>query len=113
MASPSGTAEGWTLKVLGFSEVRRAAYPELSDFVVPALWLSVPIAVALAQVWRPTLLGWILLLAGFTIVAIGLCYLVVRDGQFDPWPLTFLAAAIAICVGLCCTVPRADARRYL
>jgi hypothetical protein len=72
----------------------------LSDFVIPALWLSVPIMVVLVQVWRQTLLGWLLLLGGFSLVAIGLSYLMVKERILDPWPLTILATVIAICVGL-------------
>ena len=74
--------------------------PRLSDFVIPALWLSFPVAVALVQLRRQTLLGWFLLLAGFVVVAGGLCYLTVKEHLFEPWPLTLLATAIAICVGL-------------
>ena len=74
--------------------------PRLSDFVIAALWLSLPVAVALVQLRRQTLLGWFLLLAGFTAVAVGLCYLTVREQLFEPWPLTLLATAIAISVGL-------------
>ena len=77
-----------------------AVSPRLSDFLVPALWLSLPVAVAVVQLWRQTLLGWFLLLAGFAIVAVGLCYLLIEEQLVDPWPLTLLAAAIAICVGL-------------
>ena len=72
----------------------------LSDFVIPLLWLSFPVAVALVQLRRQTLLGWFLLVGGFTVVAVGLCYLMVTERLFDPWPLTLLATAIAICVGL-------------
>ena len=74
--------------------------PRLSDFVIPALWVSLPVAVALGQQRRQTLLGWFLLLAGFTVVAVGLCYLVVKEQLFDLWRLTLLATAIAVCVGL-------------
>jgi peptidoglycan/LPS O-acetylase OafA/YrhL len=74
--------------------------PRLSDSVMPALWLSFSVAVALVQLRRQTLLGWFLLLGGFTVVAVGLCYLMVTEQLFDPWPLTLLATAIAICVGL-------------
>jgi hypothetical protein len=77
-----------------------AASPRLSDFLVPALWLSVPVAVAVVQVWRQTLLGWFLLLAGFTVVSVGLCYWLIEEQLRDPWPVTLLATAIAICVGL-------------
>jgi tetrahydromethanopterin S-methyltransferase subunit E len=77
-----------------------AASPRLSDFLVPALWLSVPVAVAVVQVWRQTLLGWFLLLAGFTVVGVGLCYWLIEEQLRDPWPVTLLATAIAICVGL-------------
>jgi len=72
----------------------------LSDFVIPALWLSLPVALALVQVRRQTVLGWFLLLAAFTAVAVALGYLIVEEQEFDPWPLTVLATAIAICVGL-------------
>ena len=34
------------------------------------------------------------------VVSVGLCYLMVTERLFDPWPLTVLATAIAICVGL-------------
>jgi len=74
--------------------------PRFSDFVIPVLWLSFPVAVALVQVWRPTLLGWLLLLAGFAAVATGLGYFMVIERLLDPWPLTLLATAIAICVSL-------------
>ena len=77
-----------------------AVSPRLSDFLVPALWLSLPVAVAVVQLWRQTLLGWFLLLAGFTVVAVGLCYLLIEEQLLDPWPLTLMATAIAICVGL-------------
>jgi len=56
--------------------------------------------VVLVQVWRQTLLGWLLLLGGFSVVAIGLSYLMVKERILDPWPLTILATVIAICVGL-------------
>jgi hypothetical protein len=74
--------------------------PRLSDFVMPALWPSFPVAVALVQLRRQTLLGWFLLVAGFTVAAVGLCYLIVTEQRLDPWPLTLLATAVAICVGL-------------
>ena len=74
--------------------------PRLSDFVITALWLSFPVGVALVQVWRQTLLGWFLLVAGFGVVGVGLCYLTIKEQLFEPWPLTLLATAIAICVGL-------------
>lgn len=74
--------------------------PRLLDFVTPALWLSFPVAIALVQLRRPTVLGWLLLLAGFAVVAVGLCYLTVKEQLFEPWLLTLLATAIAICVGL-------------
>jgi hypothetical protein len=77
-----------------------AASPRLSDFMVPALWLSLPLAVSLVQVLRPTLLGWSLLVTGFTVVAVGLTYWVIGEQLLDPWPLTLVAAAIAICIGL-------------
>ena len=74
--------------------------PRLSDFVTPALWLSFPVAVALVQLRRQTLLGWFLLLAGFAIVTVGLSYLTVKEQLFEPWPLMVLTAAIAISVTL-------------
>jgi len=74
--------------------------PRLSDFVIPALWLSFPVAVALVQLRRQTVLGWFLLLAGFAVVAVGLCYLTVKEQLFEPWILTLLATSIAISVGL-------------
>ena len=74
--------------------------PGFSDSVIPALWLSFPVAVALVQLRRQTLLGWVLLLGGFTVMAVGLCYLMFTQHLFDPWPLTLLGTAIAICVGL-------------
>ena len=74
--------------------------PGLADFVIAALWLSFPVAVALVQLRRQTLLGWFLLLAGFVVVAVGLCYLTLKEQLFEPWPLTLVATAIAICVGL-------------
>ena len=76
------------------------AGPRLSDFVIPALWLSIPVTVALVQLWRPTLLGWFLLVAGFAVVTVGVCYLMIKEQLLEPWPLMVLAAAIAICVGL-------------
>jgi len=72
----------------------------LSHFLIPAVWLSFPVPVALVQVWRQTLLGWLLLLAGFGVVADGLCYFMVSERLLDPWPLTLLATAIVICVSL-------------
>jgi hypothetical protein len=91
----------WALSVLyGIGAEAPPAGPRLSDFVIPALWLSVPIMVALIQIWRQTLLGWLLLLAGFTVVAIGLSYVTVRERLVDPWLLTVLATVIAICIGL-------------
>ena len=74
--------------------------PRLSDFVVPALSLAFPVAVALVQLRRQTLLGWFLLLAGFAFAAVGLCYLTVNEQLFEPWLLTLLATSIAISVGL-------------
>jgi peptidoglycan/LPS O-acetylase OafA/YrhL len=74
--------------------------PRLSDFVIPALWLSFPVAVALVQLRRQTVLGWFLLLAGFAVVAVGLCYLTVKEQLFEPWPLMVVTTAIAISVGL-------------
>lgn len=74
--------------------------PRLSDVVIGALWLSLPVGVALVQLRRQTLLGWFLLLAGFTAVGVRLCYLAVREQLFEPWPLTLLATEIAISVGL-------------
>jgi len=56
--------------------------------------------VVLIQVWRQTVLGWLLLLSGFTVVAIGLSYWTVEERLMDPWPLTLLATVIAICIGL-------------
>ena len=72
----------------------------LSHFLIPAVWLSFPVAVALVQVWRQTLLGWLLLLAGFGVVAGGLCYFMVSERLLDPWPLTLPATAIVICVSV-------------
>jgi hypothetical protein len=72
-------------------------------FLVPALWLSVPIAVVLVQRWRQTVLGWALVLAEFagaTVFALALNYSLIQDGLVEPWPLTILATLIAICVGL-------------
>jgi hypothetical protein len=74
--------------------------PRLSDFVIPALWLSLPVAIVLSQLRRQTLLGWFLLFAGFTLVAVGLGYGMLEEQLFDAWPLTLLAIAIGICVGL-------------
>ena len=74
--------------------------PRLSEFVIAALWLSFPVAVALVQVWRQTLLGWFLLVAGFAVATVGLCYLTVKEQLFDPWSLTVLTIVIAICVCL-------------
>ena len=58
--------------------------PRLSDFVIPALWLLFPVAVSLVQLHSQTLLGWFLLLAGFAVVAVGLCYLTVKEQLLDP-----------------------------
>jgi len=74
--------------------------PRLSDFVIPALWLLFPVAVSLVQLHSQTLLGWFLLLAGFAVVAVGLCYLTVKAQLLDPWLLTLLVTSIAISVGL-------------
>ena len=74
--------------------------PRLSDFVIPALWLLLPVALALVQARRQTVLGWFLLLAAFTAVAVALGYLIVTEQEFDLWSLTLLATAIAISVGL-------------
>lgn len=74
--------------------------PRLSDFAIPALWLSFPVAVALVQLRRQTVLGWFVLLAGFAVVAVGLCYLTVKEQLVEPWPLMVLTTAIAISVGL-------------
>jgi len=57
------------------------------------------LTLALVQLRRQTVVGWCLLLAGFAVVAIGLCYLTFNE-LFGPWPLALLAAAIAICVGV-------------
>jgi ABC-type spermidine/putrescine transport system permease subunit II len=54
----------------------------LHAYVVP----SVPVAIALVQVWRQTLLGWFLLVAGFTVVALALSYLSIEDQVLDRWP---------------------------
>jgi hypothetical protein len=56
--------------------------------------------VALVQLRRQTVLGWFLLLAGFAVVAVGLCYLTVKEQLFEPWPLMVVTTAIAISVGL-------------
>ena len=72
----------------------------VSDFGTYALWLSLPVAVALTQWWRQTLLGWLLLLAAFAVVAVGVGYAIVKEEIYHPWPMTLLATAIAICVGL-------------
>jgi peptidoglycan/LPS O-acetylase OafA/YrhL len=64
--------------------------PRLSDFAIPALWLSSAVAIALVQLRRQTLLGWFLLLAGFTVVAVGLGYVMLKEQLFDPWLLTLL-----------------------
>lgn len=77
-----------------------AASPRLSDFLVPALWLSLPVAVAVVQVWRQTLLGWFLVLAEFAIPALGLSYLLLKEWPLEPWPLIMAAVLIAISVGL-------------
>jgi peptidoglycan/LPS O-acetylase OafA/YrhL len=70
------------------------------EFLIPALWLSLPVGIALVQLWRPTLLGWVFLLAGFASVAAVLCYFMVEEQLLEPWPLTLLALALAVCVGL-------------
>jgi peptidoglycan/LPS O-acetylase OafA/YrhL len=74
--------------------------PRLSDFVISALWVSLPVAVALMQVWRQTLLGWFLLLAGFGVPALALCYWLINERLVEGWPLIILAILIAMCVGL-------------
>jgi peptidoglycan/LPS O-acetylase OafA/YrhL len=77
-----------------------ATSPRLRDFVIPALWLSVPVAIALVQVWRQTLLGWLLLLAGFAGPALGMCYWLINERLVEPWPLLILAILTAMCAGL-------------
>ena len=77
--------------------------PRLADFAIPAMWLSLAVTVAFVQVWRQTLLGWLLLLTGFVAVAlVGLVslYFDLRDGVFDAWPLIVSAPLIAICGAL-------------
>ena len=84
-----------------------ALHPRRSEFLVPTLWLSLAVAVALVQVWRQTVLGWFLLVAGFTVAAVGLGYLLIDTQQLsDPSGLTLLVTAIAICVGLVLYRPR-------
>jgi hypothetical protein len=83
-----------------------AAYVRWSDFVVPALWLSLPVTVAVVQVWRQTLLGWFLLIAGFTAVAVLLGYWLIHEPVVEPWDLTLLMIAAAISVGLAFNRPR-------
>jgi hypothetical protein len=77
-----------------------AASPRLSDFLVPALWLSLPVAVVLVQMWRQTVLGWLLVLAEFAIPALGLTYFLLEERLLEPWPLIIVAVLIAISVGL-------------
>jgi hypothetical protein len=77
--------------------------PRLSDFVTHATWLSLAVTVAFVQVWRQTLLGWLLLLTGFAALALfGLVifYSLYKDGVFDAWPLIIAAPLIAICGAL-------------
>ena len=64
--------------------------PRLSDFAIAALWLSSAVAIALVQLRHQTLLGRFLLLAGFTVVAVGLGYVMLKEPLFDPWLLTLL-----------------------
>lgn len=78
----------------------------LSDFVIPAMWLSLAVTGALVQIWHQTLLGWALLLAGFTFIAAVTCYGIVTEHLFEPWLLTVAAILIAICVGLVWYRPR-------
>jgi hypothetical protein len=77
-----------------------AVSPILSDFLVPALWLSVTVGVAVAQAWRQTLLAWLLLVTAFTAVAVVLGYWLIGEPPLDLWDLTLLAMATAICLGL-------------
>ena len=82
--------------------------PQASDFVIPAAWLSLPVAVALIQLWRQTLLGWFVLLAAFGAGAITVCYVLVNDRELEPWPLIVLAILVTICVELMRRRPRRD-----
>jgi hypothetical protein len=77
-----------------------AASPRVSDFLIPALWLSLPVGVSLVQLWRPTLLGWFLLTAGFVGAAFAVSYLLINDRVGEPWPLFVLAILVTTCVGL-------------
>ena len=74
--------------------------PRLSDFVIPALWLSFAVAFALVQMWHQTLLGWLLLLGEFGLAALAICYWLINDRLVEPWPLIILAILVSICVGL-------------
>jgi peptidoglycan/LPS O-acetylase OafA/YrhL len=74
--------------------------PRLSDFVIPAMWLALAVTVALVQIWHQTLLGWALLLAGFTVAAAATWYLIGAAQLFEPWLLMLAATATALCVGL-------------
>jgi len=56
-----------------------ASSPRLADFLIPALWLSLPVTVAAVQLWRQTLLGWIVLLAGFAAVGVLLGYWLIHE----------------------------------
>ena len=85
--------------------------PRLSDFVIPAMWLSLAVTVAFVQVWHQTLLGWLLLLTGFfagALVGLVIFCSLYRDGVFDAWPLMITAPLTAICGALIWHRPRRD-----
>jgi len=85
--------------------------PRLSDFAIPAMWLSLAVTVAFVQVWRQTLLGWLLLLTGFAaLAALGLVIFCswYKDGVFDAWPLIITAPLIGICGALIWHRPTRD-----
>lgn len=88
------SGEGGRSSAIGKAE---DASPHL---LVPALLLSLLLAVVLVQMWRQTVLGWFLVLAEFTIPALGLSYFLLEERLLEPWPLIIVAVLIAISVGL-------------
>lgn len=74
----------------------------------PALWLSLPIAVVLIQMFYQTVLGWLLVLAEFAVPALVVSYFLLQERSFEPWDLTITALFIAISIGLVWNRPRAE-----